>query len=217
MGKQWDKIFKQRGKYFTKPQKDIRRIVKLFKKNGVKRVLDLGCGSGRHIIFLTKQGFNVYGFDISKHGIKIARDWLKKEKLKANLKIGSIYNKLPYQDDFFDAIVSIRVIHHAKIKSVRKLIKEIERILKPAGLIFITVAKLYPQELKLPMVKSKMIAPRTYISLEGKEKGAIHYLYNKKLLRKDLRNFKIYNIWTDYSTKKHYCLLGELKSKNVKN
>ncbi|MFA4998844.1 MAG: class I SAM-dependent methyltransferase [Candidatus Paceibacterota bacterium] len=213
MGKQWDKIFKERGKYFTKPQKDIPRIVKLFKKKGIKKVFDLGCGSGRHIIYLAKQGFKVYGFDISEHGIKISRNWLKKEGLKANLKIGSIYKKLPYKDNFFNAVVSIRVIHHAKIKKVQKLIREIERILKPGGLLFITVAKSPPKKIIMPMVESKMIAPRTYVSLEGKEKGAIHYLYNKTLLKKDFRNFKIYNIWADSSTKKHYCLLGELKSK----
>jgi SAM-dependent methyltransferase len=216
MGKQWDKIFKERGKYFTKPQKDTPKVVKLFKKKGIKKVLDLGCGSGRHLVYLAKQGFEVYGFDISKRGIEIARDWLKNEELKANLKVGSIYKKLPYKDNFFDAIVSVRVIHHAKVKSVRKLIKEIERILKPGGLLFITVARLQPKKLKIPMVQSKMIAPRTYVSLEGKEKGAIHYLYNKTLLRRDFRNFKIYNIWVDSSSKKHYCLLGELKN-NAKN
>ena len=217
MGKQWDKIFQKQGKYFTKPQRDIPRVIKLFKKKGARRILDLGCGSGRHTVYLAKLGFEVYGLDISRTGIKIAKDWLRKEKLKTNLKINSIYKKLPYKDNFFDGIVSIRVINHAKIRSIRKLIKEIERILKPAGLLFITVAKLQPKESTIPIIKSKMIAPRTYVSLEGKEKGAIHYLYNKTLLRKDFRNFKIYNIWADSSSKKHYCLLGELKSKNAKN
>ncbi len=218
MGKQWDKIFKEKGKYFNKPQKDMPRIVRLFKKHQVKIVLDLGCGSGRHTVFLAKHGFKTYGFDISQHGIKIAKNWLKNDGFKANLKIGSIYKKLPYKDSFFDAVISIRTIHHAKIKSVRKLIKEIERVLKPTGLIFITVAKPgRPVACGGKMVKSRMIAPRTYLALEGKERGAIHYLYNKALLRKDFRNFKIYNIWFDSSTKKHYCLLGELKSKNAKN
>ena len=75
MGKQWDKIFKQYGKFFTKPQEDILKIVRLFKKKGVKRVLDLGCGSGRHIVCLAKQGFKVYGIDIAPEGIKIAKNW----------------------------------------------------------------------------------------------------------------------------------------------
>jgi len=141
MRKQWDKIFKKYGKFFTKPQEDIPKIVKLFKERGVKRVLDLGCGSGRHMVYLVKHDFEVYGIDISPQGIKIAREWLKKEKLKANLKVGDVYKKLPYQNDFFDAIISTQALHHNKIENIRKLIKEIERILKPGGLIFVTVRR----------------------------------------------------------------------------
>jgi hypothetical protein len=40
--KAWDKAFKKEGKIFTKPQEDMPRIVKLSKKNGVKRVFRLG-------------------------------------------------------------------------------------------------------------------------------------------------------------------------------
>ena len=74
---QWDKIFQTKGKVFTKPQKDIPRLVKLFKELKVKNILDLGCGSGRHLVYLAKHGFNVYGFDVSEHGIRIAKDWIK--------------------------------------------------------------------------------------------------------------------------------------------
>jgi len=54
--KAWDKAFKKEGKIFTKPQEDMPKIVKLFKKSGVKKVLDLGCGSGRHVVYLAKNG-----------------------------------------------------------------------------------------------------------------------------------------------------------------
>jgi SAM-dependent methyltransferase len=77
----WDNIFKERGKVFSSIQEGFPRIVKFFKKNNVKRVLDLGCGSGRHLIHLSKHGFDVFGIDISKHGLKIAREWLNKEGL----------------------------------------------------------------------------------------------------------------------------------------
>ncbi len=106
MEKHWDKIFREKGKVFAKPQKDIPKIVRLLKQKGVKRVLDLGCGSGRHLVYLAKEGFEVYGIDIAKYGIKIAKNWLREKGLKANLKIGNIYQKLPYSNDFFDAIIS---------------------------------------------------------------------------------------------------------------
>jgi len=221
MGKQWDKIFKQYGKFFTKPQEDIPRIAKLFKKKDVKRVLDLGCGSGRHVIYLTKHGFDVYGIDIAPRGIKIAKEWLKKEKLRANLKVGNVYKKLPHKKNFFDAIISTQALHHNKIEKIRKLIREIERILKPNGLIFITVRmalrakgwrknKIVIHRFGNKETRYKVIGHRIYTPIEGGEKGLIHFCFNKKLIRKEFKNFKIFNIWTKMG---HYCFLGELKSK----
>jgi 2-polyprenyl-3-methyl-5-hydroxy-6-metoxy-1,4-benzoquinol methylase len=201
---QWNKIFKKEGKVFTKVQEDIPRILRLFKKHKVKRILDLGCGSGRHIIYFAKNGFNVYGIDIADEGLKITNSWSEKEKVKVNLKTGSIYKKLPYSRDFFDAVISIQVVHHNRIKNVRKTIREVERVLKPSGLIFITVPKQHKE-------KFKLIAPRTYVPTVGREKGLVHYLFNKKLLKKEFKNFKIYDIWV--SSIKQYCLLGESKRK----
>ena len=222
MGKQWDRIFNKYGKVFTKVQENIPRITKLFKKRGVKRILDLGCGSGRHLVYLARHGFDVYGIDNSPEGIEIAKDWLKKEKLQVNLKTGNIYKKLPYKDNFFDAIICVQTLHHAKIENIRRAIKEIERVLKPGGLFFTTdrrrkikrnakiITERY-ENLKQEF-KYKIIAPMTYMPMEGEEKGLIHYLFNKKSLKKELKNFKIHDIWIS-SNKRHYCLLGELKPK----
>lgn len=218
--KQWNRIFKKYGKVFLKPQEDMVNIVKLFKKHNVLKILDLGCGTGRHITYLAKKNFDVYGIDIAEEGIEITKKWLKKEGLEANLKVGSIYKRLPYKNSFFDAIISTNTIHHEKIKNIRKAIREIERVLKPKGLIFITVRKrkfkkFYPkftiiEKYEKQKSKYKVIEPRTYIPMEGGEKGLIHYLFNKKLIKKEFKNFKIYDIWVD-SKKRHYCLLAELK------
>jgi len=107
--KQWNEGFKKYGRIFLKPQEDVIKIDILFKKHGVKRVLDLGCGSGRHVVYLVKCGFDVYGIDIAEAGIKLTKEWLTEEKLKANLKVGNIYEKLPYKDNFFDAVLFERV------------------------------------------------------------------------------------------------------------
>ena len=73
----WESIFKKQGRVFLKPQEDMRKVIRLLKKQGVKRVLDLGCGTGRHTIMLAKAGFDVYGTDVSKEGLKLTRKWLK--------------------------------------------------------------------------------------------------------------------------------------------
>ena len=95
-----------------------------------------------------------------------------------------------------------------------------ERVLKPGGLIFITVRKrkfrkFYPKSTiieKYGKQKSRyrIIGPRIYAPIEGGEKGLPHYLFNKELIRKEFKNFKIHDIWID-SDRRHYCFLGELK------
>lgn len=88
-------------RFFLSPRKTYQKISKVFKRRGVKRVLDLGCGTGRHIINFVKKGFEIYGIDIAEEGIEITKKWLKKEGLEANLKVGSIYKRLPYKNSFF--------------------------------------------------------------------------------------------------------------------
>jgi cyclopropane fatty-acyl-phospholipid synthase-like methyltransferase len=204
----WEEVFKNKGKFFHKPHKDMKKLVKLFKDNKVKTVLDLGCGSGRHTIFLAKNGFEVYGTDNSESGLKYVKTDLKKLGLKAKLKNADCFKKFPYKDNFFDAIISVQVIHHAKIEQIKYCISEIERTLKPNGLIFIIVTRSKKNKYRS---KVKMIAPRTFIPLEGHEIGVPHYLYNKELFRKSFNNFKVIELYKDGLT--HYCLLGRLKEK----
>ncbi|MEM5766081.1 MAG: class I SAM-dependent methyltransferase [Candidatus Aenigmatarchaeota archaeon] len=207
----WNKIFKEKGKIFRTPQEDIPKVVNFFKKHKVKRVLDLGCGSGRHLIYLLKNGFEAYGIDIAYYGIKIAKEWLKKEKLKANLQIGDIYKKLPYLTDFFDAIISIRTLNHGRIRWIKRCVREMERILKPKGFIFITVHKHLSKKYipKEKLYGIKWIGPRTYVILGGPEKNMPHYRFNKKILLDVFKNFDVVDFWVD--SENYYCLLGQKK------
>ena len=83
--KAWDKIFQQKGVFLTEPHSDINTVVRTLQETSAKTILDLGCGSGRHVVFLAKQGFSVYGLDNSKSGLGITKRWLEKEHLEAEL------------------------------------------------------------------------------------------------------------------------------------
>ena len=201
--KQWDGIYR-REEYSKHIQEAIQNVVDIFKKYNVKTILDLACGSGMHAAYLAERGFEIYGIDISEEAIKIAESLLEEKQLHANLIVGSIYRKLPYDDNFFDAVVCFRALYHERIEVIRGTIGEIKRILKPNGLVFVTARKIMDKRKKLPY---KYIAPRTYAPLEGEERGLIHYNFNKKLLKKEFKNYKILDIWKE--EKDYYCLLGK--------
>ena len=105
--KGWDKVFKQNewGKY---PDMSVVRFVanNFYKKKERKKVsiLEIGCGTGANLGFIAKEGFNCFGIDGSRVAINIAKNKLKREKLKSELKIGDI-KKLPYKKNTFDCVI----------------------------------------------------------------------------------------------------------------
>jgi ubiquinone/menaquinone biosynthesis C-methylase UbiE len=108
---------------------------------------------------------------------------------------------LPYEDAFFEAIISTQVIHHGRLATIKAVVAEIERVLKPGGLVFITV----------PAAKNQAktfeeIEPHTFIPLDGPEKGLPHYYFTPETLRLVFENFEILDIHVDQVA--HYCLAG---------
>lgn len=201
----WDYIFSKRGKIFHEPHPDMERISKLFIEKGVKRVLDLGCGTGRHLIILLKEGFEVYGMDASPKAIEIAREWLIRKNKYIDLHINRMENRFPYEDDFFDAIISIQVIHHNLIKDIISTVKEIERILKKEGVIFITFPVLGTGS-KLDSWELKEIEKGTYIPQKGQEKGLPHHFFTIDEIYQVFSSFNIFEIYMDETN--HRAIIG---------
>ncbi len=204
--KGWQKIFKEGGIDKAKPHEDMPKIATFLKREKVKKVLDLGCGAGRHVVYLSKKGFNVYGLDGTKEGISLTKKWLKHLGLKANLKVGSFFKKLPYKNNYFDAIISTWAIHHGKEKQIRYCIKEIERVLKPRGIIYISVTSTFKGR---PVEKKKKIETHTWIVTKGLEKGVPHHIFTKKMIKLYFKNFEILDLHKD--SVEHWCVLGKSK------
>ena len=197
----WNSIFREEG-FITDIDKTLPKIVDFFKNQGVKRIMDLGCGAGRHTVYLAQRKFEVYGIDIAEEGIKRAKNLLHEKNLLGTLTIGSIHNPLPYDDNFFDSVISIRVIHHGRIESIQRIIKEMERVTRPGGYIYVTVRKRPRKQ----WGSFKMIAPQTYVKLDGREKDIIHYQFTRRSLREEFKNFKIKHISV---AEGYYCLLAK--------
>ncbi len=96
------------------------------------KILDLGFGGGRHAKLFAEQGFDVYGVDFSEEGIMQTKKMLKKLGLNAQLKAGDMRN-LPYDDDFFDGIISFAVFYYIDSEGMKKSIDELYRVLKKNG------------------------------------------------------------------------------------
>lgn len=93
-------------------------------------LLDFGCGPGDNSLRFWRAGFKVHGFDISEANINNCQNLFSKNKAAGNFLV-SPAETLPFDDEYFDVIVGIDILHHVDIE---RSMKEIRRILRPNGL-----------------------------------------------------------------------------------
>lgn len=189
--KTWEEYYRKGGEGVTdwmKPKDYIIEIVPFLKQKGVKKILDLGCGGGRHTVFLASKGFLVVGSDISHTALKNTKRWLDKKKLKNFLLIFHDMTNFPFPDEHFDAIISTHTIHHNPLKKIQKTVKEIKRILRKRGVVLVTVKSTKDWSYRL----GKRIAPNTYIRPKGEhQQGLIHYFFDQRSIKNLFAKFKI--------------------------
>lgn len=113
--------------------------------------------------------------------------------------------KFPYQDNFFDAIISIQVIHHNRMVDILKTVSEIKRVLKQVGLILITFPRLEGRS-ELDDWELKEIEKGTFIPQAGQEKGLPHQFFTLEEIRKVFDAFTILEIYND--RKRHRAILA---------
>jgi ubiquinone/menaquinone biosynthesis C-methylase UbiE len=99
------------------------------------RILDLGCGNGRLSELFRVKAVDYYGVDFSQKLIDIARERYPHLKFQ----VADALN-LPFPSNFFDKVFSIAVLHHIPSKELRlQFLKETKRILRPKGLVILSV------------------------------------------------------------------------------
>ncbi len=111
-------------------------FVKYLNKSDV--VLDLGCGNGQNTLKAARKAKKLVGIDLNDNLLAIAKKSLEQKKnnnivfRKANLE-----EKLNFKNDYFDKIIFLDVLEH--LNNRNQIMAEIERILKPNGLLLLGV------------------------------------------------------------------------------
>ena len=141
-----------------------------FLKKQKGKVLDLGSGSGRHLIKI-KSG-KMYLLDFSEKMIELAKQKAKKEKIEAEFAVSSM-TKTPYENNFFDSAICISALHCLNKSEQKKAIKELYRILKPKAQVLVGVWNKESKRLKRHKGKEALI--------KWNDKGErYYYLFDEK-------------------------------------
>ena len=155
----------------------------------IKSVLDLGCGTGRHCVYLAKNGFDVVGVDVSESALRMANEWVRRgEKLTNVAFMRGTMTNIPFSSGHFDAVISVSVIHHAVKKDILKTVAEVHRILRKNGLFLTNLASV-----KDPRYGAgKKVENDTFRILEAFEEKRfeeLHHFFTKHEISRLLAHF----------------------------
>jgi SAM-dependent methyltransferase len=103
------------------------------------KVLDAGCGYGRNLAYLLREGCDVYALDANPEGVEHVRALAAElsPKLPAeNFQVGKI-EAMPFADGFVDVVMCSSVLHFARDQHhFLSMLEELWRVLRPGGLLF---------------------------------------------------------------------------------
>lgn len=108
-----------------------------------KKVLDAGCGGGRNLIYFLRNGYEVYGIDPNPNAVSAVKqlsETLSHTNSKENFVVSSA-ESLPFDDNYFDLVISSAVLHFAKSPThFHDMLLSMWRVLKPGGYLFARLA-----------------------------------------------------------------------------
>lgn len=101
------------------------------------RILDVGCGAGTLLCFLTEKvrfQHKAHGVDITPEQVELARRLIQARGLdqRVTVEVGSAL-ALPFPDGSFDVVVSSHVLHNLSDENLAVLFSEVHRVLRPGG------------------------------------------------------------------------------------
>ena len=103
------------------------------------RVLDAGCGYGRNLVHLLREGCEVFALDQDAEGVEHVRQLSASFPTglpPENFQVGPI-EKMPFADGFADVVICSSVLHFARDdEHFRNMLAELWRVLKPGGMLF---------------------------------------------------------------------------------
>jgi SAM-dependent methyltransferase len=143
-GNIWDREYKN-PLLVTKndgPQADTLRFLKFLKKEEKyrvedKKVLDLGCGTGRNSNYLSDIGNDVIGIEISKIALGIAQARASELGLRVDYRLGDIGKEYEIADDSIDIILDVTSSNSLDEKGREIYLRETVRVLKNDGYFFV--------------------------------------------------------------------------------
>jgi len=171
----WNDVYKRKGKLQYEYDPIIEKeVVPFFQECGVKKILDLGCGTGRHTEVFANAGFRAVGVDVAEVATNISEETLNNSNIAF---FTGDMKDIRFPDNYFDAVFCFQVVHHAKVYEIWKAFDEVTRVIKEEGILFITLPTMENEHIFKDAIK---IEPNTYINLDCLDGMVPHHFFEEK-------------------------------------
>jgi ubiquinone/menaquinone biosynthesis C-methylase UbiE len=144
--------------------------------------LEVGCGNGKNMVY--RNDINMFGIDICDKFVDICK------KKNLNVIQGDML-KLPYENEEFDFVMSIAVLHHLDTEEKRvQALNEMFRVCKKNGKIFILVWAFEQEESSKRKFKTKDEMVSWFSREDGNTYYRYYHLYSKNELAEEFQKTK---------------------------
>lgn len=119
------------------PAPFVLRAISRIRKSAASRrarILDLGCGEGRHTLACARDGLDAVGLDYEPMAIRRARGFARRQRSRGRFRfmVGDVF-RLPFPPNSFDGLIDYGCLHHVTIGDTRRYLKSVLPCLKPGG------------------------------------------------------------------------------------
>lgn len=189
----WGEIFADPVMQGREPNPELMGLIPRWQAAGCRRVLDAGCGVGRHLLPMLQAGFRVWGVDCDARVLKLLKARLAHSAapaVVANL-VQADLNRLPFAPGAFDLVVSVNVINHGDAATFRDYCRELDRVLKAGGHLFINVSPLeFAEKVRLPQTRE--LEPGTLVDIATPDGAMVHHFPTPAELREQFPRFAVH-------------------------
>jgi SAM-dependent methyltransferase len=140
------------------------------------RVLDAGCGSGRNLVYLLREGYEVFAADKNPReveGLRRMAAALHTGQAEGNFRVEAV-ETMSFEDGCADVVICNAVLHFARDDAhFEAMVDGLWRVLKPGGLLFTRLGSTVGMKSHV-----ELVGGRRYRSPDGTER----YLVDEALL-----------------------------------
>ncbi len=199
----WERIWREQGRRWElqEPQPEVVELVARLKAEDKRRVHDLGCGLGRHLLLLAAEGFQASGSDISPQAVATCQRRLEEVGLSAAVTRCEMA-AIPEEAGSLDCVIAWHVVYHATVEGMLRTLESIRDKLKPGGYFLGTFASTSHAACDLSRREAEgglaeRLEPGTYIrphDTVGDKALVHHYTTEDELRERLLAGFEVLSL-----------------------